>query len=101
MLIMDILQLHDAIVASANIEDVKIEKLSFDFNNDYPYCWFAQDAINSKLFPAFNNFKVINSHGEKSIKDHKKQINYWNEIGNQPIFTLNELNTILDYHNLP
>lgn len=100
-LVMDILALHDVIIVSAQNNKLKNEKLLFDFNNDHPYAGFAESAIKSKIFPAYNDFKVVDSHGSKGIKDHKKQINWWKSNNKKPIFTKNELELVLDYHNLP
>ena len=101
ILVMDILGLHDVILLNAKKYGVNVDKLSFDFNNDHPYWSFAIDVIKSNLFPAYNNFEVIDNHGVKNIEDHKKQVNWWKNNENKPNLTLDEFNTILDYHKLP
>jgi uncharacterized protein YfbU (UPF0304 family) len=100
-LLIDILKLHDIINTSAKTHNTKTEILQFDFNNDSPYYGFIEDAINSKLFHAYSNFKVINSHGVKRIKDHIKQVKFWKKIGKPNILNVNDLNQILNYYNLP
>lgn len=98
---MDILTLHDVIIMSANKHKTIGEELLFDFNNDGSYPYFLMKVIDSKDFPAFINFKVINSHGSKTLIGHKKQLNYWKSINKPALLNPTELSTILAYHQLP
>lgn len=101
ILVMDILQLHDVITVSSTNNKQIPPQLGFDFNNDHPYRGLAEDAINSQLFLAYSNFKVIDTHGSKNIKDHQKQIDWWKSNGQKYLLDINDLNIILDYHKLP
>lgn len=99
---MDILFLYDIISTSAKTNNIEGEDLALDFNNDHPYPYFIQEAINSKQHPAYNKFELKNSHGAKNLKDHKKQLKYWKYTLKKKIqLNVNELKTLMDYHKLP
>lgn len=99
-LLIDILVLHDILQVNCMQQKIPCEKLRLDFTNDFSSIRFINNAINSKLFPAFNNFKVTDSHGSKNLASHKKQIAWWYRNNNKTVLSTIELNEILDFNNL-